>query len=481
MKYVLYVIFAVIAVLVLLLLVALVRTLFMPSKKSAYIPSPDKKREQEYAQKLSQMVQCDTVSVRETPFQEKFLDFHKKLEELFPLVHKNLEKTEIDGNLLFFWKGKSDKKPVVLMSHQDVVPAEGEWSHEPFSGEISDGKVWGRGSTDTKSSLMSFFQAVEELLADGFVPEQDIYLSSSCTEEFAGDGAPKLVDELQRRGVKPFLVCDEGGAIITEPIGGIKGNFAMIGIFEKGKADVKFTAKSPGGHTSAPPKNSPVARISAFVNSVETKSPFKKKLPPQVKAMFEALAPYAGFPMKFLFGNLWLFTPLLKAVLPAVSAQAAAMLKTTIAFTMSNGSDAYNVLPQEATLGANMRFIPHQGMKESLEIIEKLAKKYDLTMEYFEESASDFSNSVDINADAYKYVVKTIEKTFPGLPSSPYVMTGAADAHFYEKICDSCIRFAPVIYGPEQMKGMHGINENIETNCLPGAVDFYKNIITGLK
>lgn len=69
--------------------------------------------------------------------------FHKVLEELFPLVHEKLEKTEIDGNLLFYWKGKSSEKPVLLMSHQDVVPAEGEWIHAPFSGDIAEGKVWG--------------------------------------------------------------------------------------------------------------------------------------------------------------------------------------------------------------------------------------------------------------------------------------------------------------------------------------------------
>ena len=90
--------------------------------------------------------------------------------------------------------------------------------------------------------------------------------------------------------------------------------------------------------------------------------------------MFRTLAPYASsFGLRLLLGNLWLFAPLLKLVLPAVSAQAGAMLRTTIAFTTQSGSDAYNVIPQEATLGANMRFIPHQGEQESLAIIQTLS------------------------------------------------------------------------------------------------------------
>ena len=431
------------------------------------------------AQKLSKMIQYDTTSHANVAEVEKFLGFHKVLEELFPLVHEKLEKTEIDGNLLFYWKGKSSEKPILLMSHQDVVPAEGEWIHAPFSGDIAEGKVWGRGASDTKCSVMAFFQAVEELLAEGFIPPTDVYLASSCTEEWGGDGAPKIVAELQRRGIELFLVCDEGGGIITEPIGGIHGNFAMVGVFEKGKADVKFTARSNGGHASTPVKGTPIARLSAFVNEVETHSPFRKKMLPEVSAMFTALAPYAGFGMKLVFGNLWLFGPLLKAVMPSLSAQAGAMLKTTIAFTVQKGSDAYNVLPQEAYVGANMRFIPHQGEKESLEIIKKVAGKYGLETEVLH--ANDYTPPVDIHGEAFHLVEQTIADTFPGLPSSPYVMTGATDAQFYQPICKSCIRFAPVIYGPEQMKGMHGLNENIEYNCLPGAVRFYKNLIRAEK
>lgn len=470
-----YILLSLIGLLVLLLLAAVIHTLLIPSKKSEYQPNENEEESSELAEKLSQMIQFDTTSHPQVSEAEKFREFHKVLEKLFPLVFEKLEKTEIDGNLLFYWKGKSHDKPILLMSHQDVVPAEGEWKYPPFSGEIAEGKVWGRGASDTKCSVMAFFEATERLLNEGYVPPQDVYLASSCTEEWAGDGAPKIVKELQRRGVELFLLCDEGGAIISEPIGGIKGNFAMIGIFEKGKADVKFTARSTGGHASAPSKNTPIASLSAFVTETEKHSPFKKKISKEVAAMFKTLAPYAPFGMKLLFSNLWLFGPLLKTVLPMVSAQAGAMLKTTIAFTMQSGSDACNIIPQEATVSANMRFIPHQGEKESLEIIRKKAEKFGLTMDVMH--SNDYTVPVDIKGDGYKTIERAVEKTFPGLAKSPYVMTGATDAQFYQPVCKNCIRFAPVIYKPEQMRGMHGINENIEYSCLAGAVRFYENLI----
>ena len=199
MRVVGYVLLAALGVLALLLLAAVIRTLCMKKKTSDYTPHPDAAREREYAEKLSRMVAYETVSHPDDPELEKFRGFHKLLAELYPTVHEKLEKTEIDGNLLFFWKGKNHDRPLVLMSHQDVVPAEGTWEHAPFSGDIAAGKVWGRGASDTKCSVMGFFQACEELLREGYVPEQDVYLSSSCTEEFAGPGGGKLVDELRRR------------------------------------------------------------------------------------------------------------------------------------------------------------------------------------------------------------------------------------------------------------------------------------------
>ena len=158
-----------------------------------------------------------------------------------------------------------------------------------------------------------------------------------------------------------------------------------------------------------------------------------------------------------------------------ISAQAAAMLRTTIAFTMQQGSAGYNVLPQEASVCANLRFIPHQSTDESVALITELAKEYGLETEVIYKGYP--SKSLDLEGDAFKQVAKTISEVFPGVGLMPYVVTGGTDARFYGEVCDSCVRFSPVNFGPEQMAGMHGLNENIEAGALPGAVDYYKSII----
>lgn len=466
---------ACLALAALLLLVALIRTLTAGRKVSSYVPEPDPEKEALCARKLSAMVGCETVSVREEPDPEKFRKFHALLEQLYPTVFSVCEKIDLDGNLLLKWKGKSDQNPIMLMSHQDVVPAGSGWSHDPFGGEISGGKVWGRGAADTKCSVMAFYQAAEELMGEGYVPPVDVYLSSSCTEEVGGDGAPKIAAWLQERGIRLAMLCDEGGGIIQEPIKGIPGNFAMVGVFEKGFGDLKFTARGTGGHSSMPPKKTPLVRLGQFMAQVEKKNPMTVRFSPEVEGMFARLAPYAGFGLRLVLGNLWLFKPLLKKALPIISPQAAAMLQTTVAFTRAQGSDGYNVIPQEAWVTANLRFIPHQKAKESVAVMTALAGKYDLETEVL--NASDPSPSLDLTGRAFRLTEEAIAKTFPGLPVSPYVVTGGTDCRFYTQVCDSCVRFSPVIFGPEQMKGMHGIDENIETNCLPAAVTYYKNII----
>ena len=128
-----------------------------------------------------------------------------------------------------------------------------------------------------------------------------------------------------------------------------------------------------------------------------------------MRAMLEALSPYGSFPIRLVLGNLWLFSPLFTWGAPLFSGQAAAMLRSTISFTMASGSEACNVMPESASVSANMRFIPHQSMEESLDLIRKRAARFGLKTEVIE--GSDFTPPVDTEGEAFRLVADTAEKT----------------------------------------------------------------------
>jgi len=194
-----------------------------------------------------------------------------------------------------------------------------------------------------------------------------------------------------------------------------------------------------------------------------------------VQEMFRRMSPNMNFPMKLIFSNMWLFKGLLVKLLPSISAAAGAMLHTTIAFTTAKGSDGLNVLPQEAYVTGNMRFIGHQDANESIEIITKLAKKFDI-----EATPLDYSSScpiVDYHSDAFHKVEEVAKTVYPGIGICPYVMTGGTDAKFYRDLTPNCLRFAPLYIDNQQYGSIHGLNENIYQGTLPMGVDFYKEMI----
>ena len=136
MRFVLYIIF----LLFILAAIILIRAVMLKptSAKDAKVTLDTSERSIEYGKKLAKMVRKETISSRFDPDRTKFLEFHELLEELFPNVHAVCEKHVFNGSLLFKWKGKSDKNPILFMSHHDVVEAGGTWEHEPFSGDIDE-------------------------------------------------------------------------------------------------------------------------------------------------------------------------------------------------------------------------------------------------------------------------------------------------------------------------------------------------------
>ena len=432
-------------------------------------------RQDSYAEILSRLIQVETVSISGQD-KTKFRNFHQLLRDVFPHIFAACELEEFDGSILLRWRGSSDAMPIMLMNHHDVVEASGDWTYPAFSGTIADGKVWGRGTLDTKGGLFAMLQAAEELTAAGFVPRHDVYFFSSCTEECDGSGADTASQTLADRGIRFAMVLDEGGMILKEPIGGAKGTFAMVGLGEKGAANLKFIARSSGGHASAPGKDTPLVRLGKFMAAAEKSRLFKADISPVVCRMFQTVAAAMDQPLRFVLGHPKLFKPILLKTIPKVSSTAGAMLKTTLAFTMASGSDGSNVLPQEAWVIGNMRYSHHQGGEASIAAIRELAAKFGIETQVLSPGfASPLSSP---NSDAFRLVQQAVSHAYPGVITSPYLMTAASDCRFMSRVSENCLRFVPFKISNEQLDSVHGIDENVDISTLPPAVEFYKYILT---
>lgn len=483
MRYLGYALLCLLGLFVILLAVAVIRAIKIKSSPSSAKPAitVTKQEEEQYANTLSAMVRVPSVSSRGQEDLAEFENLQRVMREKFPNVFEKMECVNLDGNLLLRLPGKDSKRNgVLLMGHQDVVPADPEgWKHAPFSGDIADGCIHGRGAMDCKCTVMAEFQAMDELIAEGFVPECDVYLASSVNEEVSGGGSEKTVEYLKSKGIRLDVVMDEGGALMKAVLPGMKGWCAAVGVTEKGHMNVKIIAKGNGGHSSTPPKNTPLARLAAFITDMEKARPFKCELSPTVKAMLESAAPMLDFPVRLLLGNLWLFKPLLLKVLPMVSAQAHAFIATTFAFTMCDGSRATNVIPGEAYVICNLRPAHHQNAQQSLEVLRKYAEKHDLELEVLTET--DASGCADINGEEFKYLTKCVNECYPEAGVIPYLMTGGTDCRNYEPVSDNCLRFCPIRMTDAQLKAMHAVNESIGVSELAESVKFYKYYIKNHK
>ena len=465
-----------------LLAIALIHALAMKAPKVSPRPMDfDQALLDDYAQKMGDMIRVSTVSKAEDEDLTQFYIFHKELERLFPLLHQTLEKTDLQGTLLYRWPGTDPaRRPILLMGHQDVVPAsDAGWSVGAYSGELVNGCVYGRGSLDCKSTMFVELQAVEELIAEGFAPPCDVYLEYAINEETGGKGASNAVRYLQEKGITLALVMDEGGAVIDKAVNGMDRPYAVIGVTEKGYMDLKITARGKGGHSSTPPRNTPAARLFAFAHEIEKKRPFKKKLLPESAAMFRQMAPSFGFGMRLILGNIWLFKPLLIALMPMVSPFGEAILSTTCCFTMMQGSDAANVIPKEPYLVANLRTTSFQGCDASLAVMEKYAKKHGLEIEVL--MRRDASPVSDIHSKEFAYVCDCVRRQFPDVGVAPYIIMGGTDCRHFHALTQNALRFAPVPMTSQQNSSCHAVDENVTLTSLAEGVRFYKEFLKGYK
>lgn len=427
---------------------------------------------------LSEMVRCKTVSHRDRSLEDdgEFERFIALLPKLFPRIHDKCTFERVcDRAILFRLKGISSKAPTVLMAHFDVVDVEEEnWKKPPFSGELEDGILWGRGTLDTKSTLNAAMQALETLLGEGFVPQNDIYLAFSGNEEINGNGQPEIIKLFKERGIEPALVLDEGGAVVNHVFPGVDKPCAMIGIAEKGMTNIELSFEGNGGHASSPKPHTPIGRLSAACTRIEG-HPFKYTLSEPAAAMFDVLVRHSNFLFRMIFANLWLFSPVLSLIGKLTGGELNALIRTTCSFTQMEGSKAINVIPPNANMRANLRLIPGDTIESAEAYLKGLIKDKDIKLTVLEgENPSPVSLS---SGEAWDKIVRAVKCTWSDTLVSPYLMFACSDAKHWSKISNKVYRFSAMAMTNEERATIHGNNERIPVETVKKSVEFYLRLI----
>ncbi len=470
---------AAIAVLVCVLIVRTL-TLHAGSPDLSKLPPAPQVDTEAAAQHLSRAVQFQTVSHQDPAQDDKSIWAAQRawLETTYPAFHQASTHELVGGGALIYqWKGSDPGlAPVILMAHQDVVPVSEEtlnlWQAPPFSGAIRDGSVWGRGAIDDKGSLISIMEAAEALARKGFKPKRTIYLVSGQDEEVGGSGARDAAAALKARGVHAAFALDEGMAIIMD-YPATHGPVAVIGVSEKGMATLKVTARSAGGHSSAPPKDTAAVTLSKAVVAINDHG-FPLQYKGLTQTSLKAVAPSMPFLSRLFVANDWLFAPLLIKTIGATD-QGKATLHTTTAPTMLSASPKSNVLPAVAMARINFRIAPGDTPQSVLDHARRAVGNLPIEIEI--EGVAQAPSPVSSTQSASYKTLEALAADISHAPVIPGLVTAATDGRSMVSVADDVYRFQPIQFHLKDIEMVHGANEHLTLTNLTAMVSFYERLI----
>lgn len=482
MNWVVLIIALILAAVILAIIIKTLR--FKPAEKpssSRYVESADPAG----AEKLAQAVRMPTISHLEADKTDwaVFEQFGQLLETQFPLVHKNCEKTVVGGYSLVYHLHAAEprEKPILITAHLDVVPVEDgtecAWTEPPFSGSIKDGIVWGRGTLDTKVHIIAALEALERLLENSFAPRRDIYLAFGHDEELNGEeGALQIARRFKEQGLEFDFVLDEGGCAVTGVIAGIGKPIALVGVGEKGYANIRLSVTKDGGHSSMPSPHTSLGILAEALCRIEN-HPFKPRLTHVTSAFLKRIGPYMKGVNRVILANLWLFGPLFLRVFSRMNS-GSALLRTTVAVTMAQGSPAPNVVPQKSSAVVNCRILPGEDGETLMRHLRETLKGLPVDLEPIH--LDDPSGLSPSDSEAFGFIGSLIEEFCPDAVVAPYLVMASTDARKYECVSKNVFRFTPYVIDNEDLGKIHGTNENISVVNVNRCIDFFAALFAKL-
>jgi carboxypeptidase PM20D1 len=412
---------------------------------------------------------------------QAFNALHTALERMYPRVHGSLTMETINTySLLFTWPGRAPElEPVLLCGHLDVVPADPAtreaWTYPPFSGEVADGQVWGRGTLDMKGTVITILEAVEGLLKTGYQPERTLYLGFGHDEEIGGMNGARCISELlTERGVRLAAVFDEGGAIMEGMVPGVDLPVALVAVAEKGFASLELKVEGRPGHSAMPPPHTAIGVLARAITRIEAEPmPANLKM---IQMMFNNLGIFLPFKLRLAFANIGLLRGLIVKQM-ASSPTNNSMMRTTTAATIIEGGVKDNILPAQARAVVNCRILPGDTREKLVTHVRKVIN--DEAVQVFLAADRSWEPSVISPTDSpvFTNLVRTIRQVYPEVVVAPFLVSGATDSRHYLPLTENVYRFSPYFLNADLLKTVHGIDERVPVATLERMVQFYGQLI----
>jgi carboxypeptidase PM20D1 len=435
------------------------------------------------AERLGAALRYVTITSDQAPpiSGEALAALHRHLEISFPRVHAALHREVVAGySLLYTWEGASSaEKPILLLAHLDVVPAEQGaelWTHPPFGGRLADGYVWGRGAMDDKGSALAILEALESLLEAGFRPSRTVYVAFGHDEEVGGARGSAITAALLRdRGVELEFVLDEGLVVTHGIVPGLEGPAALVGIAEKGNLRLDVSATGTPGHGSIPAGRTAIGLVAAALDRIE-RHDFRARLDGVARLTFLVAGPEMRLPYRLLFANLWLFGPLVARRLtrrPATNA----ILRTTAVATMVGGGEKDNVLPLEARATVDVRIKPGSSVAETVAVLREAVGDGRVTLRPRMGDAREPSAASSTSSHGYRALARAVRQVMPDAVVVPSILLPTTDSRHFLDLTKTVLRFSPIRVTADDLPRIHGVDERVAVANYAEIIRCYAQLI----
>lgn len=413
-----------------------------------------------------------------------FREAQRYLEQHYPRVHTYLKRTIVDEvSIEFHWHAapnpllEEPTAPIVFMMHLDVMSAmSAGWTYPPFSGAIANGTVYGRGSFASKGPLICLLDAIEQLLAEDWVPSQDIYILVSGDAEGNCQSSRALVASLLDEGIRPSIVLDVGTAITPFPFPALfRARLAAIGLAQQGIASYRMTATTAGGATAAPPLQSDHA-IAVLERQLRRVFPAAKfhHVDANSRAMFRIMWQHAQGAAKLPLKMIALFPNVAARIFSLLHHDMAALFNTSLIPTNVHSGHGEQVVPTFAVADIQAHLALGDSIPKLTERMRRAITDPRVTLELVEQRDGINFN---VASPQYQMLVDTVNSVFENVVATPFTTYYFTDSRFFADAADTIYCFAPLMISQAQRAAVHSTNESVDIAALHKAVSFYRRWI----